>query len=240
MNKNSKEVIKEIHGLKNLEKKKILQRFFKTGVGEYGEGDLFLGVTVPEIRKVVKHSNGLILKDIQELVRNEYHEIRLCGFLILVDKYECFIKRKEFDEAKRLVDFYLKNLKYANNWDLIDLSCYKILGDYLIENKSERKILYELIKSKNMWHRRAGIVSTMALIRKGDLDDTYSISKKLFKDKEDLMHKATGWLLREAGKRDETRLKEHLRQNIRSIPRTTLRYAIEKFNEEERAIFLKL
>lgn len=240
MNKNSQEVIEEFHRMKNSDKRKILQRFFKTGVGEYGEGDLFLGVTVPEIRKVVKRSKGLILKDIQELVRNEYHEIRLCGFLLLVDRYEEFVKKKEFSDTKRIVDFYLKNLKHANNWDLVDLSCYKILGAYLTENVGEREILYKLIKSKNMWHRRAGIVSTMALIRKGELDDTYTISEKLFGDREDLMHKATGWLLREAGKRDEARLKKYLRRNIRIIPRTTLRYAIEKFNDEERAIFLKL
>lgn len=223
----------------NREKKKILQRFFKTGKGEYGEGDIFLGVSVPETRTIAKHHEGLILKDVQELLRNKYHEVRLCALLILVIKYERAKKNNEESEQKKIVDFYLKNLERANNWDLVDLSCYKILGDYLINKKQERKILYELIKSKNMWKRRVGIVSTMALIKNNDLDDVYSLSEQLLSDREDLMHKAVGWMMREAGKKDEERLKEFLDKHIKKMPRTTLRYAIEKFQERERLKYLK-
>jgi 3-methyladenine DNA glycosylase AlkD len=233
-------LILELKALENPEKKKILQRFFKTGTGEYGEGDVFLGVTVPETRRVTKRFNSLMLKDIQGLLLNKYHEVRLAGFLILIDKYESAKKKKEFSEQKRIVDFYLKNIENANNWDLVDLSCYKILGDYLINKKNERMILYELIKSKNLWKRRVGMVSTMALIRNNDLDDVFSLSEHLFQDKEDLMHKAVGWMLREAGKRDEARLKDFLKKNVKKMPRTTLRYSIEKFSERDRQYYLKL
>lgn len=239
MKNQTKKVTQEILAQKNEEKKEILQRFFKTGKGEYAEGDLFLGVMVPNVRRIVKKYNAE-LNEIQELIRNKYHEIRLCGFLLLVKKYEQTKKQNKKQETKKIIDFYLINLKHANNWDLVDLSCYKILGDYLTQNKKERKILYKLAKSKNMWERRTSIVSTMTLIKKGELQDTYNISKELLNDKEDLMHKAVGWLLREAGKKDKKQLEKFLQKNIKKIPRTTLRYAIEKFPEHERQKYLKL
>jgi 3-methyladenine DNA glycosylase AlkD len=224
---------------KNDEKRKVLQSFFKTGKGEYGEGDLFLGVSVPEIRFVAKHFKGLMLEDIQELLRDKYHEVRLCGLFLLVEKYE-FVKKQNLKENKKIVDFYLKNLKYVNNWDLVDLSCYKILGDYLTNKVYERKILYKLAKSENVWERRVSIVSTMSFIRLNDLDDVFLLSEKLLFDKEDLMHKAVGWMLREAGKRNELRLKNFLKKHVRVMPRTMFRYAIEKFSESERQKYLKM
>ena len=237
MKQETQRAIRELKKYEDKEKKVILQRFFKTGIGEYGEGDVFLGVTVPKTRSVAKQFKGLILKDIQELLLNKHHEVRLMGLLILVEKYEETKKKSNEKETKRIVDFYVKNLKKANNWDLIDLSCYKILGDYLVDK--ERRILYELIKSKNLWERRAGIVSTLALIKKGELDDAFELSKRLLKDEEELIHKATGWVLREAGKKDEARLETFLEENTKNVPRVTLRYAIERFPEKERKKFLK-
>ena len=235
-----KKVKKELLAKRNNGKKKILQRFFKTGKGEYGEGDLFLGVTVPETRLVAKQFKGLILEDIQELLGDKYHEVRLCGLFLLIQKYKFAKKNNDVKGMKRIVDFYLKNLKYVNNWDLVDLSCYKILGDYLINNVSDRKILYDLVKSNNMWARRVSIVSTMIFIRNNDLDDVFLLSEKLLLDDEDLMHTAVGWMLREAGKRDELRLKTFLKMHVRVMPRTMFRYAIEKFSYDERQKHLKM
>lgn len=234
---NTETAIKELKKYKDPEKKKIHQSFFKTGKGEYGEGDKFLGVTVPNTRKVAKTFKDLKLKDVKELLKNEIHEARLLGLLILVEKYEEAKKQKDEKENKKIVEFYLQNLKGINNWDLVDLSCYKILGDFLA-NKKQRKILYELAKSNNMWERRISIVSTMAFIKNNDLKDVYKLSKKLMKDKEDIIHKATGWMLREAGKKDENKLKAFLEKNIKQMPRVTLRYSIERFPETERKYFL--
>ncbi|MFP4568221.1 MAG: DNA alkylation repair protein [Candidatus Woesearchaeota archaeon] len=221
------------------DKREVLQRFFKTGRGEYGEGDLFLGITVPDVRRVAKAHRGLILKDIQELLENKYHEVRLCGFLILVEKYLDLKKKKDFENTEKIVKFYIKNLNRANNWDLIDLSTYKILGDYLLEQKVKRQILFKLIKSNNMWRRRAGIVSTLALIKAGETDEIYALTKQLLNDREDLMHKACGWMMREAGKRDKKKLQEFIAENGKKMPRVMLRYAIEKFEAKERLKILK-
>jgi len=244
----SQKIIQELMNLKDEKKRKTLQKFFKTGKEEYGEGDLFLGIKVPETRQIAKNNKCLILKDIQELLNNKYHEVRLCGFIILVDKYEETKnkkkkkrKNKENEHSKEdIVNFYLKNLKFANNWDIVDLSCYKILGDYIAEHKEKRKILFELMKSNNIWERRVAIVSTFALIRKNEIDEVYLISEKLLNDKEDLIHKAVGWMLREAGKRDDARLKKFLEKHAMNMPRTMLRYSLEKFSEKDKSKFMNL
>jgi len=215
----------------DLEKAKILQGFFKTGPGQYGEGDVFLGVSVPNIRKVAKGAvERLSLNDVKKLLSSKVHEKRLVALLILIEKY-----KKDKDVV---YDFYLENAKGVNNWDLVDLSAPNIVGDYLLERK-DRKILYRLAKSDNLWEKRIAIVSTFAFIRDGQFSDTLKISKILLKDKHDLIHKAVGWMLREVGKRDEKLLKKFLRDNYSGIPRTTLRYAIERFEEGERLGFLR-
>lgn len=214
-----------------------LSRFFKTGPGQYGEGDKFLGIKVPVTRGVVKSLwRQTSFEDLEECVASEYHEIRLAALLTLV---EIFSHAKK-DEAlrKRCVDFYLSHTAYINNWDLVDLSCYPLLGVWLLDK--ERTLLYELARDgKTLWEQRIGIVSTMTFIRHGQLEDTFAIARILLRHPHDLIHKAVGWLLREAGKRDKPSLEDFLRENIQSMPRTTLRYTIERFPEEERAVYLR-
>ena len=216
-----------------------LSRFFKTGPGQYGEGDLFLGIKVPRTRELVKRLwKETSFEDLEECIRSEYHEVRLASLLSLV---QIFIHaRKDTAMQKRCVDFYLAHTAYINNWDLVDLSCYEILGRWLLDK--DRSLLYELARDgKTIWEQRIGMVSTMQFIRKGELDDTYAIAG-IFLEKpqpiHDLLQKAVGWLLRDAGKRDEDRLRTWIDANIQRMPRTMLRYAIEKFTEEERKSFL--
>jgi 3-methyladenine DNA glycosylase AlkD len=216
----------------------ILQKFFKTGKGEYGEGDVFIGVTVPRIRKVVDEIGGdLSFDEIQKLLKSRIHEERLTGVLILVDR---FLKSVEDKNRKFIFDFYLQNVSTGNvnNWDLVDLSAPKIVGNFLL-HKRDRKILYTLAKSKNLWERRVAIVSTWSFIRERQFEDTIEISKILLNDKHDLIHKAIGWMLREVGKKDVEILRKFLRENYRKMPRTMLRYAIEKFDAEERKKWLE-
>ena len=222
-----KKLKEEIKKYANKEKAEVLQRFFKTGKGEYGEGDVFLGLTVPKQRVIAKlTSERILLDDVGMLLDSEIHDERMVGLLILIDKYER-------GDKKIVYDFYLANTKGVNNWDLVDLSAPKIIGDYLLKVK-DRGILYELAESKNLWERRIAIVSTFAFIREGEFIDTLRISKILLKDKHDLIHKAVGWMLREVGKKDREVLEKFLRENYNELPRTTLRYAIEKFGDEER------
>lgn len=235
---NTKElIIKELGKHRSSQKEEIFKSFFKTGEGEYGYGDIFWGVTVPDIRNVAKrYYLQISLNGIKELINSEIHEIRLTGYLILTYKYE----KESKQEKEILVNFYLENLSGANNWDIVDLSCYKILGSYLIDNPQKRYILYKLVNSSNLWEQRISIVSTLAFIRVNDFTDTLNISKILLNNKHDLIHKAVGWMLREVGKRDINILKKFLKENIKEIPRTTLRYAIEKMDERERKYFLSL
>lgn len=235
---NTKElIIKELGKHRSSQKEEIFKSFFKTGEGEYGYGDIFWGVTVPDIRNVAKrYYLQISLNGIKELINSEIHEIRLTGYLILTYKYE----KGSTEEKENIANFYLENLSGANNWDIVDLSCYKILGSYLIDNPQKRYILYKLVNSSNLWEQRISIVSTFAFIRSNDFVDTLNISKILLKHKHDLIHKAVGWMLREVGKRDKQVLKNFLNQNIRQIPRTTLRYSIEKMDEGERKYFLSL
>lgn len=223
-------IIKELRAYSDDEKKAVLPRFFKTGKGEYGEGDRFLGVIVPNTRKVAKNHKDSPYIVIEMLLESEWHECRLCALLMLIEKY-----RKEPDEA---VHFYLTHTKGINNWDLVDLSAPYILGDFL-KDKTDRNVLYDLAGSVVMWERRIAVVSTLMLIRDGQLDDTFRLAEMLIDSRHDLMQKSIGWMLREAGKRDEERLVRFLENHRHEMPRTMLRYAIEKFPEPERREFMR-
>ena len=214
-----------------------LSRFFKTGPGEYGEGDLFLGIKVPVTRSVVKDCwKGTSFEDLEECLASGYHEVRLAGLLTLVEIFSH--SRKDPLVQERCIGFYLAHTERINNWDLVDLSCYQLLGSWLMDK--DRSLLYDLARNgKSIWEQRIGIVSTMAFIRKGQLDDTFAIADMLLDHPHDLIHKATGWLLREAGKRDGSALREYLATRYMNMPRTMLRYAIEKFPEQERQQYLK-
>ena len=226
------QIKKELKQLSNPKKARILSRFFKTGKGEYGEGDIFLGIPVPEQRKVAKKHIDISFADLQELLNSKFHEYRLTGMLILVFKYE----KTDIPGKNKIFRFYLNNTKNINNWDLVDLSAPKIIGDYLI-NKN-RSILFELAKSNNLWEKRIAILSTLRFIKNNDFEDAISISKALLNDEHDLIHKAVGWMLREIGKRDQEKEEEFLRKYYGQMPRTMLRYAIEKFSENKRKKYL--
>ena len=223
----------ELQALSQEEKRRILPRFFKTGKGEYGEGDKFLGVTVPNVRVVARKYKAANLNNVRELMESEWHEVRLCALLIMV---ECC---KKADEATRKVffDLYLSLTARINNWDLVDLSCPSIIGEYLLDKP--RNILYQLADSPLLWDNRIAIVSTYALIRHNQLDDTFALAVKMMSHQHDLMHKAIGWMLREAGKRDEQRLYDFVMQYRQQMPRTMLRYAIEKFSSDVRAQMMR-
>lgn len=224
---------KELNKLKNPEEAKILSRFFKTGKGEYGEGDIFLGIKVPILRQISKKYQSLSLVKIGDLLESKIHEHRMCALIILTEKYQ----KSSLEEKTDIFNFYLKNTRNINNWDLVDLSAPKIIGDFLLKRK--REILYDLAKSEMLWERRISIISTFAFIRNNDFEDTIKISTLLLKDKEDLIHKAVGWMLREIGKRDENILEEFLEKNYKIMPRIMLRYSIEKFSPRKRKYFLK-
>lgn len=224
--------------LANPKKAVLLQRFFKTGKGEYGEGDVFLGLVMGENRMLAKEFKDLYFEDIQELLDTNIHEKRMIGILILVDKFNRAKKSCDEKIMKKIFYFYLMNASKSriNNWDLVDLSAPNIVGGYLLNN--DRIVLYNLVKSDNLWERRISILSTSAFIRVGEFNDTLQISELLLKDEHDLIHKAVGWMLREIGKRDVLILEEFLKKHYREMPRTMLRYAIEKFNEEKRKRYL--
>jgi len=213
------------------------QRFFKTGTGQYGEGDVFLGLTVPEVRVISRKYKNLSLPEIEELTKSPFHEFRLCGLIILNLQFQ---GTKDFKIQKKIFDFYLRQAKAQriNNWDLVDVSA-PIIGNYLTEEADPYPLLMKLAKSKSLWERRISIIFTFAFIRAGELDPTIEISKVLIKDEHDLIHKAVGWMLREAGKRDGRLLREFLNENASQMPRTMLRYSIEKFSESERKKWLR-
>ncbi|MDD2656222.1 MAG: DNA alkylation repair protein [Patescibacteria group bacterium] len=231
-------ITSELKNLTNEAKAKILSGFFKTGKGQYGEGDKFLGITVPEQRTIAKkYYENASFVDLQKMLENKIHEYRLTALLILVYKYE---KSKDEKLQKQIYNFYLKNLKHINNWDLVDVTTPNIVGDYLTKNPEKKNILYKLVKSKNLWERRVAILATFRLIREKQFEDTLKISEILLTDKHDLIHKAVGWMLREMGKRDIKPLVKFLDQCASTMPRTMLRYAIEKFPEEMRQYYLKM
>jgi 3-methyladenine DNA glycosylase AlkD len=230
----AQKVKNELKQFSSPKRKKSNEWFFKTGKGEYGEGDKFIGVRVPHIRTVAKQYIDLSFSEIKKLLHSAIHEHRLAGLLILVLRY----KKSNIKEQKRIVDFYYENIERVNNWDLVDLSASQIVGDYVKKNGGVNKLL-DLVRSKNMWKRRVSIVGSGAFIRDGVYEHTLSLSEKLLKDKEDLMHKATGWMLREVGKKDRNVLKKFLTIHSKNMPRTMLRYAIEHFPEIERKKWLK-
>jgi len=230
-------LVKDLRDLKDESKSNILQRFFKTGPGQYGEGDVFWGIAVPISRRIAKKYSALSFLDVEILLKDKIHELRLVALLILVDKYQKAFNNK--DKAA-IVNFYLKNTKYINNWDLVDLSVYKIVGDYLLLEPSKLSVLDKLALSKNIWERRIAIVATYAFIKKGRSEETFKIAEQLLGDKHDLIHKAVGWMLREVGKRiDRDRLRQFLDKNLRAMPRTALRYSLEHFPENERREYLR-
>ena len=213
------------------EQGRLLQGFFKTGPGQYGEGDVFLGIKVPEVRKVVKKYSDIELEKVEQLLHSKIHEHRLCALLILVSKFERGQGRDVIFKT------YLKNTKYINNWDLVDLSAHKIVGAYLVNRP--RDILYKLARSKSLWERRISIISCFAFIRSNDFKDALKISQILLHDKHDLIHKAVGWMLREIGKKDLETEEAFLKKYYKSMPRTMLRYSIERFEENKRQAYLK-
>jgi 3-methyladenine DNA glycosylase AlkD len=223
---------RDLAQLRNPERAKNSYWFFRTGKGQYGEGDLFLGITVPEQRKVAKKHPNLSLDELQELLNSKIHEYRFTAIVILISKY----RKAEESTKKEIFDFYLKNTENINHWDLVDLSAPRIAGDYLL-NK-ERSILYKLAKSNNLWERRISILSTFAFIDNNDFKDALNISELLLHDEHDLIHKAVGWALREIGKRDQNVEERFLAKHYFHMPRTMLRYAIEKFGEKQRKQYL--
>lgn len=231
-----KDLIKRTKSLYRLERAEHSKYFFKTEPGQYGAGDVFWGLSVPEMRAVANDYNSLDYNDLKLLLKDEVHELRLIALLIVVNYYE---KAKTDSERRKIYKFYLNNKQGINNWDLVDLSVYKILGDYLVRFPQERIILDKLIKSKNIWDRRLAMVSAMAYIRNGESEIVLNLASQLFNDPEDLMHKAGGWMLRELGKRKEEVLTEFLDNNGSKMPRTMLRYAIERLDEKRRKYYLE-
>lgn len=229
----TKTITNKLQALSDAEKREIFPRFFKAGKGEYGEGDRFLGVTVPNIRAIAKLHKDISIEEIRELIQSEWHEVRLCALIIMVEKS----KKKDEALRKELFNLYLSQTERINNWDLVDLSCRFIIGEYLLDKS--RDILYQLAQSPLLWDNRIAIVSTYAFIRKGQLEDTYALGDLMMYHPHDLMHKAIGWMLREAGKRDPERLYDYVMSHRADMPRTMLRYAIEKFSPKERAILMK-
>lgn len=226
------QIQKEVASYANPEKASRLQRFFKTGRGEYGEGDKFLGLIVPIQRAIAKKYNNLSISDIALLINSAYHEFRLIGLFILIYQFN---KANE-EKRKQIFKLYISKIKYINNWDLIDLSAPHIVGAYLL--RKNKKLLYNFAKAKNIWKRRIAILSTFAFIRNDDFADAIQIATILLYDTHDLIHKAAGWMLREIGKRNQKQEELFLKKHYRRMPRTMLRYAIERFPEKKRRAYL--
>jgi 3-methyladenine DNA glycosylase AlkD len=226
-------IVDILQGMSNKKKARKAKRFFKMKKGEYGAGDVFWGISVPNIKPMAKAYRYLTLSEIGVLLKHPVHEVRLCALLIMVEQFKTSIQ----SEKQAIVDLYLSNTQYINNWDLVDLSCYNILGKFLLDKP--RRILYRLVKSKSMWEQRIAIVSTYVFIHNQDFKDTLAIAKILLSHPHDLIHKATGWMLREVAKRDEPRLLKFIQIHYKEISRTTLRYAIERLPEQKRKNILK-
>lgn len=227
-------VQQELLHLADPQKAQAMQRFFKTGKGEYGEGDLFIGISNPQMRAMVKKYKTLSIKEIEQLLHQPYHECRSLALLLLVHQFQ---KAKLEAEREEIYQFYIRQTDYINNWDLVDLSCGDIMGGYLFDKSKDD--LYNFARSKYLWKERIAIVSTIYFIRRQQFDDTLAISEILLQHSHDLIHKAVGWMLREVGKRDLLKERRFLLQHYKTMPRTMLRYAIEKFEESDRQAFLK-
>jgi 3-methyladenine DNA glycosylase AlkD len=230
------DVRKELKSMAEPEKAAILQRFFKTGPSQYGEGDIFIGVMVPQSRRVAKKFNELPLGEVRTLIYSRVHEERLVALLILAWRYSSASSSREKEE---IVKFYLDHIKRVNNWDLVDLSAPNILGAHLVDRDGRRRLLYRLAGSENVWERRIAIVATHHFIRNGDFSDTLKIAEMLLQDRHDLIHKAAGWMLREVGKRDAAAQEAFLEKHWSVMPRMMLRYAIERLPESKRRRYKK-
>lgn len=226
-------ILSELYSISNPEKALFLQRFFKTGPGQYAEGDIFLGIVVPLTRNVAKANRNTPLEELHRLLASPFHEARLCALLILAEQF----KKAPDSRRKELFDFYLKHTDRINNWDLVDVTCPHIVGAYLLDK--DRSALYTLAQSTNLWEQRIAVVSTLAFIRNREFDDSLALVEQLKMHPHDLMHKATGWMLREIGKKERAVLTRFLEVHATELPRTTLRYAIEHYPEEERLYFMK-
>jgi 3-methyladenine DNA glycosylase AlkD len=230
------QIQKDLQQLGSPEKAAFLCRFFKTGKGQYGEGDVFLGITMPEIREIVKKYPTLTIEEWTELLHSPYHEFRMAALIGLMKRFQ---KSKKDETTQHIIfEIYLSNLDYINNWDLVDVTCRDIIGAYLL-NK-DRSILYDLAHRPHLWAQRVAIVSTWYFISRNQFSDTIRIAEILLTHTHDLIHKAVGWMLREVGKRDELVLEEFLDTHIKQMPRTALRYAIERFPESKRKYYLTL
>lgn len=226
---------KTLQSYASAERKKTNEWFFKTGKGQYGYGDIFIGVSDPDSHKVAQQFVHLSLTEIKKLLQSKIHEERTTALKILVHKYEV-----GDEPVKKLVyEFYLKNFRYVNNWDLVDVSAYKIAGAYMLQHPKKANILDTYARSKNLWERRLSVIATLAFIRNNEFRWTLKNAKVLLADSHDLTHKAVGWMLREVWKRDHEIVEDFLMRNYRQVPRTTLRYAIEKMEEKKRQRFLK-
>lgn len=229
-------ILSELRSVGSAEKAVHLSRFFKTAPGQYGEGDLFLGVVVPQTRSIAKENKTASLEELQKLLDSPWHEARLCALLILVLRYKD--RKTTQEERGNIYRFYLKNTRRCNNWDLVDLSCRDIVGEYLVDK--DRSPLYQLAESENLWEQRIAVVSTWAFIRRSDFTDILTLAEYFITHKHDLMHKAVGWMLREVGKKDRDTLTDFLERFATRLPRTSLRYAIEHYPEDQRQYFLKM
>ena len=219
---------------KDSKKSVFLQRFFKTGKNGYAEDDGFIGLTVPQTRAIAKQFINISFQELLSVIHSPIHEERLAALVILVHQFEKHPARR-----KEIFDFFLNNIKFVNNWDLVDLSAHKIVGRFIFEDTKDISLLIKLSKSENLWERRIAMISTAYFISKNEFDETIQISELLLKDKHDLIHKAVGWMLREVGKRDLSVLKSFLKKHYKTMPRTMLRYAIERFPEKERKEWLQ-
>jgi len=227
-----KSLLDELAGLANDEYAAVARSFFKTGPGEYSEGDVFRGIRVPQLRKVAREYTGLGYRDLQKLIQSKYHEDRLAALLILILKY----RKADEIEQERIFRFYVSNMIHVNNWDLVDLSAEHVIGAWLHDRNKQP--LGDWARSDSLWERRIAIVSTFHFIRKNEFGETLRIAGILLNDEHDLIHKAVGWMLREVGKRDTAVLEEFLGEHYQRMPRTMLRYAIERFPEEKRQAYL--
>ena len=251
MNITAKEIISTLLSMGDEQQRQNLMRFFKTGKGEYGEGDEFLGIRVPDTRIVVKEAKLRVPFDqIEILLKSEWHEARLCGFLLLVEEMKAALPKARqasttnAERREQIARFYLQHAKRANNWDLVDMSCPKILGKWLLYPQADgtmpnREILYELASSTNLWEQRIAMVTCWMLIRDNQYDDALRLATILLPHPHDLIHKAVGWMLREVGKRDIDILEIYLDKHAKEMHRTTLRYAIEKMNEAKRQHYMQ-
>lgn len=232
-------LIKTLDKIAKSEKAEVAMRFFKTGKGQYGEGDKFIGVMVPDQRKVARKFVDMGLDEVGELLEMEIHEYRLTGLFVLELKYKKAVKMGDEKLVGKIVKLYLDKRSGINNWDLVDLSAPNILGDYLYRELTKRGVLYEFAKSKDLWERRIAILACFAFIKRNEFDDAMKIAEILLYDSHDLIQKAVGWMLREIGKRDYQCEEDFLLKYYKEMPRTMLRYAIEKFPDEKRKFFMK-